>query len=203
MMFQTAYRPVSAAEAQAFIDRQAFLDLITWSEEDCQVGLFNPIQIDGEFYLHLNRTDPQIEQMRNNNKAKIVFQEVAATLPSYWSDERDGSMATMCYRYVEMLCTPHLIETVEEMMPLLAKMLNHFQPEGGYTPLSTDDADYVKITKRLCVVKLTPIKQRNKWKMVQNKSEEIRENIIDQLQQRNLPNDKIAAEEIAKTLRQP
>ena len=200
MIFQTAYRPATEQDAQDFVEQQTHLNLITWSEDDCQVGLFNPIKLEGSYYLHLNRSDPQIAQMRASGKAKIVFQEIAAVLPSYWTDARDGSMATMCYRYVEMHCEAHFIETVEEMMPLLAKMLAHYQPEGGYDPMTMTHEQYVKVTKRLCVIKLTPIKQRNKWKMVQNKPKDRRCNIIKELEKRNLPGDAIAATEIAKTL---
>ena len=68
-------------------------------------------------------------------------------------------------------------------------MMKHFQPQGHYTPLESDFKMYKKQLQTILITNFTIVSTKTKWKLGQNKPQNIREQVAQKLKQRALPND--------------
>ena len=79
-------------------------------------------------------------------------------------------------------------------------MMERFQPEGRYEPIS-ENADIYRDQMRIIKVLECQITgYEGKWKLGQNRSEEQRRSFIDRFRERNQGNDRRCADEIEKWL---
>jgi len=190
-------------EIARFVEEMKMANLITMPFLDSHIdsvesGVFNPVHINGRYYLHLNRTDDQYKAMQSSKKARLVFFDFLCNIPSYWIDKEDGGLATSYYRHLDLFCDINIYEEKEDLAKLLNLFLKKYQPEGGHTPLTIDQAMYQSDFKVLGIVELIPYKQVSKWKLGQNQSVEKRLEIIENLKKRNLENDLRAASEVMR-----
>ena len=199
MMWQTAYSPKKTENIFKFAKTQDYATLITHFKNDVQIGLFNPLFQENKLYLHLNKNDVQIRQLNENPQAKLTFTEILTLIPSYWVDPNDGGKATMYYRHLELQCSSKIYNETTELLPILQKMLQHYQNEGGYQPLAINSKIYQSAFATLSIVELTPKKQRTRWKLGQNLPIEKRKEIVAKLIARGKPSDLKAAQLIEKS----
>jgi len=194
MQFYPYYRQPDAREVADLIDSAQHCQLVTISSDGTpHVGLFNHHFDGGCFYLHLNRMDEQVADLRSTGRGLLTFLEFFATIPSYWVDPHDGGVATAYYRYAEFDCSVELIEDAEGMVEPLQTLMDRYQREGGYDPLHAHSPIYASSIARLVVVRCTPLATRTKWKLGQNKPVETRRAIIEKFRDRKGPNDERAA----------
>lgn len=174
MQYYEMYAP-DTAELRDFIasQRQAILVCST-QEGRLLTGLFPVHQESDEcFVLHFNATDEQVTALRSNPAACLVFHDVPSFLRSYWSHPEDAGNATLWYRYAELSCSAEFMESPEDKAQVLQKMMESWQPEGGYRPVTTEH--YARALAVLALVRFQVKSVRSKWKQGQNKSPEIRE----------------------------
>jgi predicted FMN-binding regulatory protein PaiB len=86
------------------------------------------------------------------------------------------------------------------MQSILQNMLDLYQPEKGYEPLSSESATYASSFQMLSIVRLSPKRVRTKWKLGQNRSTEVRRRVASELRRRGQPNDARTADEIERTI---
>ncbi len=201
MQFYGYYAQPSAARVRALVDERPYCELLTTGPDGLpHLGLFNH-RFDGdEFLLHLNRADEQVADLRARAEAVVSVTDVMALIPSYWVDERDGGAATMYYRHAEFRCRARLIEAPGEMTPYLTRLMDHFQPEGGFDALDHAAPVYARLYKMLVLVALTPVSSRTKWKVGQNRPADLRQRVVEQLKARGRDGDLRAAAEVQATV---
>lgn len=193
MQFQSFTEPKNPAHIHEFVDSQYAALLTTWTPEHCESGAFNPLCVNGEYYLHLHAKDSQVDTIRATQRANLTFFEPFCTIPSYWVDAHYGGMATMYYCFAEYHCRAQLLETPEEVTQWSKDILTHYQPEGGHNPVTFEDSVYRKPIQTLAIVKLTPQAEKIKWKLGQNLPKAKRQHIAEQLKARGMPGDLKAA----------
>jgi predicted FMN-binding regulatory protein PaiB len=88
------------------------------------------------------------------------------------------------------------------MASFLTKMMEKFQPEGHYAPLQTNSDVYLRSFKTLVLAEFTILEKIGKWKLGQNRSPELRRQIIQKLRERNLGADQRTAKEVSRWLDQ-
>lgn len=176
--------------------------LLTQTVDDVLSGVFNPLVVDDHFYLHLHRRDPQVDALRQRARAKLIFQDVLAVIPSHWIDPHDGGFATTYYRYAELTCEANLHTDPQTMTSILDKLMRRHQPEGGYDPLDHRSSTYARSYATILVVELTPVSITSKWKLGQNRPPDVRRRVMAHLRARNQGQDLRAADEVEKSLTQ-
>lgn len=152
-------------------------------------GVFNPVLIEGTLYLHLHQRDEQITTLQQHPTCHLIFQDILSTIPSHWVDARDAGKATNYYRFADLTCHARFLSP-EDSIPILAKMMQHYQPEGQYQPLDYQDPLYHNIVKNsIHVVAFDQQAIQAKWKLGQNYDVPKRMQLIEQLKNRAQGND--------------
>lgn len=172
--------------------------LLTFSKQQIQTGIFNPILQEGRLFFHLNRSDEQFKTILQTSRARAVFLDYLCNIPSYWVDEQYGGAATSYYRFADFDCAARTYTQADEIAKICQMLLDRYQPECGYAPL--DSPIYHKSFATLGIVELTPHQVIGKWKLGQNRPVEKRREIVEKLKQRNQGQDWRAAQEIEKWL---
>ena len=199
MQLYPLYRQRNETEITDLVTTQTTALLVTNDTDGTiRTGIFNPIMVDGTFYLHLHRGDPQVAALRDTAKAQLVFQDVMAVIPSHWIDDKYGGAATTYYRYAAYDCRTALIEDPAAMVAVMQNLLDRFQPEKGYETLSHDSDLYRDSFAEILVVKLAVEKRHTKWKLGQNRPVEVRRNVIRRLRERAGVGDLRAADAMAR-----
>src|SRR6478735_239882 len=103
MQHYPIYKPQSTDMVQQFLEQRPFCLLITQTVPGPPVtGFFNPLVEGSSIYLHLHRMDPQLQQLKENPEATLIFSDYHGYVPSYAKDPEDASFATMFYRFVDI-----------------------------------------------------------------------------------------------------
>jgi predicted FMN-binding regulatory protein PaiB len=76
----------------------------------------------------------------------------------------------------------------------------HYQPDGGYKPVSAEHAMYRGPFNEISALTLRVRARKVKWKLAQNRDRGTREKIIANLRQRGRPTDPAAADALQWTL---
>lgn|GEM_PF-939438 len=180
-----------------FVKEMKMAHLITVDKDaNIESGVFNPVYLDGKYYLHLNRTDSQYKTLKENKVAHLIYFDFLCNIPSYWIDTNDGGVATSYYRHLDLFCNVEILEDIDSLSSILPKFLTEFQKEGGYTPISKTEELYQSDFKVLGIVVLTPSSFKCKFKLAQNREIEKRLEIIHKLKERGEAGDLRAAFEI-------
>lgn len=204
MQFYPFYNQHDVAEVESLIQTQKSCRLITSRLIDginqVHYGILNHFASGQDIYLHLNSHDEQISDLRAIPHALVVFEDLLALIPSYWTDNNDASAATAYYRYAEFTCKSDLIKDPSKVRDVLQAMMDRHQPEGKYVPLEESSDLYKESFEMLTIVKLQPLGFRTKWKLGQNRSPSVRRHIAAQLRLRGESNDFRTADEIEKSV---
>jgi hypothetical protein len=116
--------------------------------------------------MHLNRRDEQLADLRANPKCSFEVDEMLGTIPSYWIHPANAAFATAYYRVVIFECDVVLSEDPKVLAAHQQRLMQHHQPDGGYEPLSAENAMYhgslnsiaaLNLTIRECKVKWNPV----------------------------------------------
>jgi predicted FMN-binding regulatory protein PaiB len=93
------------------------------------------------------------------------------------------------FRSVRIRGTVAQVEQAEEKASALAALLGQMQPEGGHAPIDASDPRYASSLRGVAVLRLDAESMTGKFKFGQNGSEKKREDIMQNLLDRNLPGD--------------
>jgi predicted FMN-binding regulatory protein PaiB len=171
MQHYPIYQPQSDAMVHQFLRRRPYCVLITQESSGLpQCGFFNPLVEEPSLYLHLHRQDPQLKQLLANPEATLVFSDYHGYVPSYAKHPEDASFATMFYRFVQIRAKARRVEDRDEAAAILDRMMQHYQPEGGYRPLRDNIEFYESSLKMIDVLHFTMEHMTSKWKLGQNRT---------------------------------
>jgi predicted FMN-binding regulatory protein PaiB len=163
-----------------------------------QFGVFNPLLMNHCIYLHHSRSDEQVGSLREDSKCRLIFQDILGIVPSNWVDERYAGAATTYYRYAELIGTSTLIEDPADQINYYRQIMQHFQPGHHFDPIDYNSSIYKGKIDSILLTKFTIQSVRAKWKLGQNRSIELRKKVARLFRERNLENDRRAAEEIER-----
>ncbi|HYX33735.1 MAG TPA: FMN-binding negative transcriptional regulator [Oligoflexus sp.] len=171
MQHYPIYQPQSPRMIQQFLEKRPYCVLITHEERGPPTtGFFNPL-VEGEsIYLHLHRQDPQLKQLQLHPDATLVFNDYHGYVPSYAKDPEDASFATMFYRFAEIRARGLVIDSMEESAAVLERMMQRYQPEGGYRSLIEHQEFYARSLPMIRVIHFKVESVQAKWKLGQNRT---------------------------------
>ncbi|GMQ76224.1 MAG: hypothetical protein BMS9Abin01_1491 [Gammaproteobacteria bacterium] len=164
------------------------------------IGLY-PFTIgEGAIELHLHKDDEQLVDLRSNARCLFEVDEVLAVIPSYWVHPESAVMATAYHRTVVFECTATTSADPEMLAERQNRIMERYQSEGGYRPVSAADPLYKGMVAMLEAVTLEIGASRAKFKLAQNRTAEERTRIIGQLRSRGRLTDDRAADALQWTL---
>src|SRR5262245_37161943 len=201
MIFHGYYTNVPRAEIDRLVDSQELGRLVTVGPDGTpHIGLY-PFVRDGETVdLHLVRADEQIADLRERPTCVFELDDVLGVIPSYWVHKEYAGSATAYHRTVIFECAASINEDPAAIAAQQRRLLDRYQPEGGYRPLDPADPLYRGALAQLAAVRLQITRCRPKFKLGQNRPADTRRHVSAELRRRARPNDARAADALESTI---
>jgi nitroimidazol reductase NimA-like FMN-containing flavoprotein (pyridoxamine 5'-phosphate oxidase superfamily) len=108
-------------------------------------------------------------------------EQLVATIPSYFTDPEKACPATTFFRSVQVHGTLERIEDPHVKADALQRIMQRYQPEGGYVPISFDTPMYQNAVRGVLVLGIRIQDVTGKAKLGQNKKPHEVVGIMDQL----------------------
>jgi len=204
VIFHDYYSKIPAEEIDRFIATQEMGRLVTVGEDGTpHVGLYNFVYAPPAIELHLVRADEQVADLKVRPRCVFEVDEVLAVIPSHWVHAEYAGSATAYHRTVIFECMAIVAEDPAVVLAQQERLLAKHQPEGRYRPLRVDDPLYKGALNHLAGVALRITACRAKFKLGQNRPVDARRRVIEELRNRNRPNDARAADALQWTIDHP
>jgi predicted FMN-binding regulatory protein PaiB len=201
MMFYDYYADVPEDELRTFVTQQQLGRLITVSADgQPHIGLYPFLFLGDRVEMHLHRNDEQLADLTANAKCAFEVDEVLGSIPSHWVHATNAMFATAYHRAVIFECTAVVSEDGEVLAAQQQRLMQHYQPDGGHTPVSTEHAMYRGPMKEIRALTLTVRARKVKWKLGQNRKPEQLQRLIGELRQRGRATDAAAADALQWSL---
>jgi len=164
------------------------------------IGLYPFLFLGATIEMHLHRSDEQLADLRANPKCAFEVDEIHGTIPSNWVHPSNAMFATAYHRTVIFECDAAISEDHAVLGAQQQRLMQHYQPAGGHTPVSAEHAMYRGPFNQIAALTLTIRERKVKWKLAQNRDRETRTKLITELRQRGRPTDAGAADALQWTL---
>ena len=201
MMFYDYYADVPEDTLREFVAKQELGRFVTvGSDGQPHIGLYPFLFLGDTIEIHLHRKDEQLEDLRAGTKCTFEVDEIHGTIPSHWVHPTNAMFATAYHRVVIFECTAEVSEDHEALAAQQRRLMEHYQPDGGHKPVSTEHAMYRGPFNEISALTLTVLARKVKWKLAQNRDRKMREKIVANLRARGRPTDAGAADALQWTL---
>lgn len=204
MMFYDYYADVPEDTLREFVSSQQLGRLVTADAEgQPHIGLYPFLFLGQSIEIHLHRNDEQIADLAANPRCAFEVDEVLGSIPSHWVHPANAMFATAYHRAVIFECAAVVSDDAEVLAAQQQRLMQHYQPDGGHTAVSTEHAMYRGPFKEIRALTLTVRARKVKWKLGQNRKREQLEHLIAELRKRGRPTDPAAADALQWSLDRP
>jgi transcriptional regulator len=201
MIFYDYYADIPENVLRAFVSSQQLGRLVTASTEgEPHIGLYPFLFLDDRIEIHLHRNDEQLADLATNQRCAFEVDEVLGSIPSHWVHPANAMFATAYHRCVIYQCEAQVSDDPEVLAAQQQRLMQHYQPDGGHTSVTTEHAMYRGPFREIRALTLTVRARKVKWKLAQNRTREQREKVISELRARGRPTDGAAADALQWTL---
>ena len=201
MMFYDYYADVPEDTLRAFVESQQLGRLVSAGPDgQPHIGLYPFLFLGDRIEIHLHRNDEQATDLAGNRHCSFEVDEVLAAVPSHWIHATNAMFATAYHRAVIFECDALVSDDPEVLAAQQQRLMQHYQPDGGHTAVTTEHAMYRGAFKEIRAVTLTVRVRKVKWKLAQNRNRDMREKVIRELRARGRPTDGAAADALQWTL---
>ncbi len=201
MMFYDYYADVPEEELRDFVTRQQLGRLVTVNGEgQPHIGLYPFVFLGDCIEMHLHRNDEQHADLVTNRKCLFEVDEVLGSIPSHWVHATNAMFATSYHRTVIFECDAAVSADGEVLAAQQQRLMQHYQPDGGHTPVSTEHAMYRGPFNDIRALTLTVRARKVKWKLGQNRKPEQLTKLIGELRKRGRNTDAAAADALQWSL---
>lgn len=195
MMFYDYYADVPEEQLRAFVTQQQLGRLVSvGADGQPHIGLYPFLFLGDRVEMHLHRNDEQLADLLTHPKCAFEVDEVLGSIPSHWIHATNAMFATAYHRTVIFECEAAVSEDGEVLAAQQQRLMQHYQPDGGHTPVTTELAMYRGAFKEIRALTLTVRARKVKWKLGQNRKAEQLQKVIDELRARGRPTDAAAAD---------
>lgn len=201
MIFYDYSADIPEQTLRDFVSRQELARLVTvGADGQPHIGLYPFLFLGDAIEMHLHRSDEQLTDLRVNQKCVLEVDEVHGTIPSHWVHASNAMFATAFHRTVIFECLAEVSDDAQVLAAQQQRLMAHYQPDGGYKPVSTEHAMYRGPLREISALTLHVRARKVKWKLAQNKDRATREKLIAEFRKRGRPTDPGAADALQWTL---
>ncbi len=195
MIFYDYYADVPLETLEAFVQGNELGRLVTVSADGLpHIGLYPFVYTRGLIEVHLNRSDEQLVDLASRPRCIFEIDEVLGVIPSYWIDPEDAVKATAYHQSVIFECQASVSNDAAVLAEQQKRLLARYQPEGGFRDVAPDDPIYRGAIAHIAAVRLEIARLRPKFKLGQNRSLQVRADLVRELRKRGRRNDGRAAD---------
>lgn len=151
-----------------------------------QVIPMNFVFLNDAIYMHSHVKGEKLDNISKNNKVGFEVDRELEFIPSYFSDPHDASLADTLYISVVIKGLGSFVSDLGEKTLALNGLMEKYQPEGQYDPLTTD----MQVLDAVSVIKVVPQTLHGKYKIGQNMNRDERMDLAQKILKRNSPSSK-------------
>jgi uncharacterized protein len=129
-----------------------------------QVIPMNFVWVDGAVYMHSHPAGEKMDNILRNPLVGFEVDQHICFLPSYYFHPTDASQADTLYISVVIKGKASIMYDSIEKTRALNALMEKYQKEGGYEPLSPD----MPVVREVAVIKVLPDEMRGKYKVGQH-----------------------------------
>jgi len=144
----------------------------------------------------------RFECLKQDPRATFFAVALQAYLPSHFLSEENASGSSVAFKSVAVRGRCRFIEDPEEKCVVLNLLMEKYQPEGRYRKVTPEDEMYKRVLRMTGVFALIPEVVTGKFKFAQQKSEDVRRQLVAKLRERGASSDLLVAAEMMRTLGQ-
>jgi len=148
-----------------------------------QIIPMNFVFLNDAVYIHSHVKGEKLDNVTQNNKVGFEVDRELEFLPSYFEDPHNASLADTLYISVVIKGIASFVTNREEKTLALNGLMEKYQPEGQYDPLSSD----MKVLDAVTVIKVTSQTIHGKYKIGQNMNPADRMDLAQNILKRNSP----------------
>ncbi len=203
MIFYDYYGDVPLEKLEDFARGNELGRLLTVGTDGLpHIGLYPFVYTRGLIEIHLNRADEQLVDLASRPRCVFELDEVLGVIPSYWIDPDDAVKATAYHQSVLFECQASVSNDAAALAEQQKRLLARYQPEGGFRAVAPEDPIYRGAIAHIAAVRLEITGLRAKWKLAQNRSPQVRADLVRELRKRGRRNDGRAADALQWTIDQ-
>ena len=157
----------------ASIDEQGFPQIIPMNFVYVKNGLIDTMTDNrniGAIYMHSHPFGEKIENIKRNSKVGFEVDSYVCFLPSYYFHPTDASQADTLYISIVIKGNASIVQDTNEKAIALNALMNKYQKERGFEPLSPN----MRSVREVTVLKVVPEQIRGKYKIGQHWTETYR-----------------------------
>ena len=154
---------------------------------------------DGRILWHGAVGGERFECLKRDPRATFMAVSLQRYIPSHFISE-SAANASVAFKSVSARGRCMIVEDPEERCAILNKLMDKYQPEGKYVPLTPENPLYTKVLKGTGVFAFSPEEITGKFKLLNGKSEADRRAIAAKLREAGTPLDTLVAAEILKSI---
>jgi len=182
MIYYNEYADVPEEDLKEFVSKQQMGRLVTvGSDGQPHIGLYPFLYLGSYIEMHLHRDDEQLHDLIGSSRCVFEIDEILGTIPSYWVHPGNAAFATAYYRCVLFECEGVVSSDERVIAEHQKRLMEHYQPEGGYEPIDPSIAMYQNSLGMIAAVTLQVRVRKVKWKLGQNRDRATRERLVKQL----------------------
>lgn len=173
------------------------LDALEWGSLAMATGQGAPLQVplnfarlEGHLYFHGAPAGEKVAVAKQTPPASFLVVDPHALLPSTFFDPENACPATQFFKSVLVKGRVRLVEDPSEKAKALQALMEKLQPQGGYDPIAADNPRYQAALRGVAVLALSMETVTGKFKLGQNLGDTTAERIMEQLEQRDDPQDR-------------
>lgn len=201
MIFYDYYADIPSEIVDAFVGECELGRLVTASAAGLpHIGLYPFVYERSVIALHANQADEVLADLSENPRCVFEVDDVLGMIPSHWIHPEDAVMATAYHRTVIFECSAAVSADAEALAAQQMRLLARYQPEGGFLPVTPEHRHYRGALATIRAIRLEIQNTRVKFKLAQNRSPQVRANVIRELRKRGRRNDARAADLLAWTI---
>ena len=179
----------------------------------CEIGYLAVVTADGTpravplnfaaveqaVYFHGAPAGEKFELLRAGPRVSFLMALPYSILPSHWMAKDYACPATHYFKSVDARGTCAPCDDVVERARGLQALMEKYQPEGRFKPITADDPIYANALRTVSLFRLAVETWSGKVKFGVNETESVRRAMIERLRERGEPRDLETAREIEKT----
>jgi nitroimidazol reductase NimA-like FMN-containing flavoprotein (pyridoxamine 5'-phosphate oxidase superfamily) len=135
-------------------------------------------------YFHGATGGEKYEVLKANPKVTFNIDIPYSILPSYWTSKENAGTKTCLFKSVLIRGRCKVVDEDVECIKALNLLMERYQPEGRYKPISADEPIYANLLKTTAVFRIDAEQTDIKIKFPKNKPDEHKKMLIDKVKAR-------------------
>ena len=148
-----------------------------------QIIPMNFVFLNDAIYMHSHVKGEKLENISRNSKVGFEADRELEFLPSYFEDPHNASLADTLYISVVIKGIGSFVSDRDEKTLALNGLMEKYQPEGHYDPLTPD----MRVLDAVSIIKVVPHTLHGKYKIGQHMNSEDRIKLAQKILKRNSP----------------